>query len=267
MTVVQLDPVAVFRDGTVPALGGIKHLKWGKRGSARHWCFLELARFHRWSTLLRQLCYKLNVSTNPDLPAFYECPLSAIQHHFVVPALSLVQRRAQDMTDFAISVSEWEEITEKQALDEQWDQIPTLTAFAKTRDFCKTLETHRPQLEALIARHLGIPLTDFDLLGQDNWIWGSFNICLQLNIRRTPRTSKLPLQAILRFPLPFRCGEEYSPGNVEEKLRCEAATYIWLQRNCPSIPTPRLLAMGFPRAESVCLLPFTRLPSSKTRRF
>jgi len=155
------------------------------------------------------------------------------------------------MPEFAISVSKWKQVTEEEALDDDWDMIPTLTAFRKTRQFCDRLECHRTQLEALIARHLGIPASDFVLLSKDHWIWGSFNICLPLDIKRTAYTSSLPRQAILRFALPFRCGEEYNPGNVEEKLRCEAATYIWLQRHCPSIPTPRLLGIGFPGTESV----------------
>jgi hypothetical protein len=156
------------------------------------------------------------------------------------------------MSEFAIPVSKWKQVTEAEALDDDWDMIPTLTAFTKTQQFIDRLGSHRAQIEGLIARHLGIPVSDFVLLGQEHWVWGSYNICLPLDINRTTRTLSLPRQAILRFALPFRCGEEYSPGNVEEKLRCEAATYVWLQRHCPSIPTPRLLAMGFPGSESVC---------------
>lgn len=157
------------------------------------------------------------------------------------------------MAHSAIRISKWKEpVTEEQALDDDWDMIPTLTAFAKTREFCQTLESHRTQLEHLISRHLGIPPAEFVLLSQDNWVWGSFNLCLPIDIKSTRRSSTLPRQAILRFPLPLRCGEEFSPGNVEEKLRCEAGTYIWLQKYCPTIPVPRLLAVGFPAAESVC---------------
>ncbi|KAL4954293.1 hypothetical protein BDW69DRAFT_205332 [Aspergillus filifer] len=36
-----------------------------------------------------------------------------------------------------------------------------------------------------------------------------------------------------RVPLPYKCGERYYPGNCEEKLRSEAATYIWINENCP----------------------------------
>lgn len=128
--------------------------------------------------------------------------------------------------------------------------IPALTAFASTQGFCNELEQNRPELEKIISRHLGIPSSEFVLLGREHWVWGSFNICLPIDIKRAKYTPTIPRQAILRLPLPFRCGEEYSSGNVE-KLRCEAATYIWLQRFCPSIPTPRLLAIGWPKAESV----------------
>lgn len=129
------------------------------------------------------------------------------------------------MSDFAIAVSKWKTVTEEQALDEDWDMIPTLTAYAKTQSFCSDLESHRPQLERLISRHLGISTSEFVLLGREHWVWGSFNICLPIDIKCMLYTRTLPRQAILRFPLPFRCGEEFSPGNVEEKLRCEAATY------------------------------------------
>jgi hypothetical protein len=156
------------------------------------------------------------------------------------------------MAETAIKVTKWKQVTEEEALDSDWDMIPTLTAHAKTEEFCGHLEAHRHELENLIARHLGVPTSDFVLLAQNQWICGSFNICLPIDINRTSRTSSLPLQAILRFALPYRCGEEYSPGNVEEKLRCEAATYIWLRRHCPAIPAPRLLAIGIPAGESVC---------------
>jgi hypothetical protein len=148
------------------------------------------------------------------------------------------------MAEIAIRTTEWKEVTLEEALDDDWDMIPTLIAFLKTRKYCQYLDRNRTHLEQVISRHLGIPSTDFVLLSQDHWVWGPFNICLPVDIKRTNRTSRLPRQAILRLPLPFRCGEDYSPGDVEEKLRCEAATYIWLQQNCPSIPTPRLLAIG-----------------------
>lgn len=137
------------------------------------------------------------------------------------------------MSGFAIPVSRWKSITEEEALDSDWDMIPTLTAFARTQEFCNELEQNRSQLEKVISRHLGIPVSEIVLLGQEQWVWGSFNICLPIDIKLAKYTPTVPRQAILRLPLPFRCGEEYSPDNVEEKLRCEAARYIWLRRFVP----------------------------------
>ncbi|KAF2768962.1 hypothetical protein EJ03DRAFT_351624 [Teratosphaeria nubilosa] len=50
--------------------------------------------------------------------------------------------------------------------------------------------------------------------------------------------------------MPHAVGESYAPGTVDEKVRYEAATYVWLERECPMIPIPRLLGMGFPGCQS-----------------
>jgi hypothetical protein len=145
----------------------------------------------------------------------------------LLPCCSAYRTPSLVMADFAIRTTKWKEVTLEEALDDDWDMIPTITAFSKTQEYCRYLERNHNQLERIISRHLGIPSTDFVLLSQDHWVWGSFNICLPLDIKRTNRASRLPRQAILRLPLPFRCGEDYSPGNVEEKLRCEGR-YIHL---------------------------------------
>lgn len=35
---------------------------------------------------------------------------------------------------YLIQITKWKKVTEEQALDDDWDMISTLTAFAKTRD-------------------------------------------------------------------------------------------------------------------------------------
>ncbi|EEQ31879.1 conserved hypothetical protein [Microsporum canis CBS 113480] len=46
-------------------------------------------------------------------------------------------------------------------------------------------------------------------------------------------------RVLLRLPLPYKVEEVFRPGNVDEKLRCEAGTYTWLQEN-HGISIPRL---------------------------
>lgn len=58
---------------------------------------------------------------------------------------------------------------------------------------------------------------------------------------------------MIRFPLPYKIGEEYNPGNSDEKLRCGAATYVFIQENCPDIRVPKLLGFAFSGNDCVSL--------------
>ncbi|ERF74114.1 hypothetical protein EPUS_06383 [Endocarpon pusillum Z07020] len=49
---------------------------------------------------------------------------------------------------------------------------------------------------------------------------------------------------MIRFPLPYQVGEAFRPGNADEKLRCEAGAYVWLQENCPALRIPFLYGFG-----------------------
>lgn len=60
-------------------------------------------------------------------------------------------------------------------------------------------------------------------------------------------------RVIIRFPLPYKVGESRYPGNADEKLRCEAASFIWIQDNCPTVPIPYLWGFGFSDGRSVCI--------------
>jgi hypothetical protein len=142
-------------------------------------------------------------------------------------------------------------LNEEQALDSDLDIRPKLSAVQNIAHFRHgILEPRRSDMQQLIARHLGLRESEFFLSDSSDWITGSFNMCIPVDIN-TRRKPELPVQAILRFPLPFAVGETFRPGSMDEKLRCEAATYIWLRENCPSVPIPRLLGMAFPGTQTV----------------
>lgn len=77
-------------------------------------------------------------------------------------------------------------------------------------------------------------------------IHGSFNIILVVYTEYSTKKEN-GSKVIIRFPLPFIVGEASHPGNAEEKLRCEAAAYIWIAKHCPDIPIPGLRGFGFPK--------------------
>lgn len=138
-----------------------------------------------------------------------------------------------------------------EALREDVDIIRELSYPEKRYQFWLHLYAQRQQIAEVVSRHLNIGQSDFNLGEVDEWIHGSFNACIPIRIAESARASNLPPHVIIRFPLPYKVGEDFRPGNADEKLRSEAATYVWLQQNCPDIPIPRLFGFGFPGKQSV----------------
>lgn len=78
------------------------------------------------------------------------------------------------------------------------------------------------------------------------WTYGRHNVFIPIDTY--PRT----MTAIFfRVSLPYRVGEERRPGNADEKVRCDVATYIWICENCPGIPIPKLRGFGFEHGGAV----------------
>lgn len=130
-------------------------------------------------------------------------------------------------------------ITLEDALNADEDVVQALSYPEKRAVFWLYLDRRRSHISQVVSRHLNIPQGDFQLGDLREWIHGSFNVCVPIHITRSSRPD-LPRRVLIRFPLPYKTGEEHFPGNVDEKLRCEAATYVWLQSNCPTVPIPRL---------------------------
>ncbi|OAR01764.1 hypothetical protein LLEC1_06112 [Akanthomyces lecanii] len=125
--------------------------------------------------------------------------------------------------------------------------------------FYRYIEGHRALLAEVIAHHLGTKPTEIVISPQEWWRHGSFNLCVPLRVNVDSAQSNVPRFAFIRFPLPYRVGEETSPGNSDEKLSCEAATYAWLEENCSSVPIPKLYGFGLStnqRFTNASLLPW-----------
>ncbi|PWY72464.1 hypothetical protein BO94DRAFT_569040 [Aspergillus sclerotioniger CBS 115572] len=109
--------------------------------------------------------------------------------------------------------------------------------------FFTHLYQHRGVISVIAAHHLGLASADAcHVVDVEEWIHGSFNVCIRIDVvGHGPDPER---QLMIRFPLPYRIGENCRPGNADEKVRCEVGTYAWLQENCPSVPTPRLYGFG-----------------------
>ncbi|KAF4987525.1 hypothetical protein FDECE_15401 [Fusarium decemcellulare] len=142
------------------------------------------------------------------------------------------------------------QITLEEALEEDVDIVRELSYPDKQNDFWLHLNANRAQIEQVVCRHLNVSQSDFSLGDVAEWIHGSYNAIIPIHIDEAAQGSRLPPQAIIRFPLPYKVGEDFRPGNSDEKLRSEAATYCWMRQNCPEIPVPRLFGFGFPGNQS-----------------
>ena len=118
-------------------------------------------------------------------------------------------------------------ITLQEALGEDGDILHELSYPEKRLDFFYYLFQRRREIEAIVSFHLGVPKDVYKVAEEfREWVHSSFNACIPVYIDDSVKfhTKKV----FIRFPLPYKVGELQHPGNAEEKLYCEVATYIWI---------------------------------------
>ncbi|EDP53262.1 hypothetical protein AFUB_044340 [Aspergillus fumigatus A1163] len=94
----------------------------------------------------------------------------------------------------------------------------------------------------------------------ENWHHGSFNLCVPVVVGGWKRRQQPGERVLLRFPLPCRVGDAFRPGNGDEKVRCEAGAYAWLEENCPDVPIPKLYGFSTSTGETVRFPTATNVP-------
>lgn len=139
------------------------------------------------------------------------------------------------------------------ALEEEEDMLLELDYPEQRVDFFLSIYTNREDVTKLASSHLGLGCSETCRLGEVNeWLHGSFNVCIPIYVAKQGQP---PVKrAMIRFTLPYKIGESRFPGNVDEKLRSEAATYIWIRENCLDVPIAELWGFGLVGGQSVCKL-------------
>ncbi|KAJ5720932.1 uncharacterized protein N7483_008866 [Penicillium malachiteum] len=137
------------------------------------------------------------------------------------------------------------EVTYEDVKDEEFNILHQLDFYGQQLQFFTRLWDKRDWMKTVVAHHLNLATPSMcEVSKVEDWLYGSFNVCVPININRD-QTSRV----LLRFPLPYRVGEALNPGNGDEKIRCEAATYAWLQENCPEIPITQLYGFSLSSGE------------------
>lgn len=114
-------------------------------------------------------------------------------------------------------------------------------------EYRRHIESSKTDIEQMIQNLLGVRWCR--VMKSQLWKSGSFNLAIPVYL---PHEQTI----YLRLPLSYRLGEAQCPGNVEEKLRTEIATYQWVSENCADVPIPTLLAFGLPGGSTVCTVLF-----------
>lgn len=141
------------------------------------------------------------------------------------------------------------EISLNNALENDDNVLHRLSYPDKRIAFYLHLLLNLDKVAAIVSHHLGLYVHQCRPADVREWIAGSFNVCIPVYIDH--HSHEAGQRVLIRFPLPYKLGESEYAGNAEEKLRCEVATYIWLQENCPTVPIPQLWGFGFPNGYSV----------------
>ncbi|KAE8153631.1 hypothetical protein BDV25DRAFT_22006, partial [Aspergillus avenaceus] len=138
------------------------------------------------------------------------------------------------------------EITYASAKEEEVNILHQLSYYDKQNNFFSHLNNHQVWIKNIVAHHLNLNSPDACHVSDvKDWLHGSFNVCIPVTV--STRSAK---PVILRLPLPYRVGEDFIPGNGDEKVRCEAGTYAWLQENCPDVPVPELYGFALSTGET-----------------
>jgi hypothetical protein len=125
------------------------------------------------------------------------------------------------------------------------DNFLVRIAYPKQRQvFWNFLISQKSEIERIVSHHLHV--TTSQIGDVNTWISGSFNVCIPVCINPPSET-----RVLIRIPLPYKVGEANNAGNVDEKLRCESASYMWIQDNSPTTPIPKLFGCGFTDGQTV----------------
>ncbi len=112
-------------------------------------------------------------------------------------------------------------------------------------EFFNYLKSHRSLIMALVSQNLLLQEHQRCVVADvTEWKSGDFNVCIPISISNW-RSQRL----IMRCPFPHMLDCHVNSSNsdsIDEKIRCEAATFAWISQNCTHVPIPRLWGFGLP---------------------
>lgn len=130
-----------------------------------------------------------------------------------------------------------------EAIESEDNELASMRYPDLARQLYDAIGCQKTELEHMICKLLRVQTCR--IVPSNLWASGSFNAAILV---RLPQGKN----AYLRLPFGHRIGEGPFPGNADEKIQTETATYMWLQEHCPDVPIPTLYAFGLPNGLTAC---------------
>ena len=141
-----------------------------------------------------------------------------------------------------LELDDWRSITYQSALKKDANIINQAAYFAAAKELYQKLWGQRQAIQAVVKHDLRLGNRDSCVVQpQDQWIRGSFNVCIPVEVR----SARFHKMLIFRCPMPHKFAEARYPGTVDEKLSSEVGTYVWMQDRCHDVRIPHLYSFGF----------------------
>ncbi|EPS31236.1 hypothetical protein PDE_06191 [Penicillium oxalicum 114-2] len=146
-----------------------------------------------------------------------------------------------------------DEITYEEAKAKEANILHQLSYYDRELKFLVHIYRNRDLIRGIIAHHLYRRI---------------FNVSVRVDVGMQEKSPDK--QLIIRFPLPYRIGENTHPGNADEKVLCEAGTYAWIEENCADITIPKLYGLRLSTGQTFTFLdnlPIFRRTYERVRRW
>lgn len=120
-----------------------------------------------------------------------------------------------------------QEITYSAAKEEEVNILHQLEYYDQRTQFFDNLNAKRDWIKAAVAHHLGLNSpAACHVTETEDWLHGSFNVCVPVTVDNGKRV-------LVRFPLPYRVGEAFRPGNGMRRFDARQGHTLGFKRTAP----------------------------------
>lgn len=121
---------------------------------------------------------------------------------------------------------------------------------AETHDIYCHLWVDRHNAEALAVHHLGLERGTISRIApQEDWKVGDHHISFTIVVYDTDLGQDRKVH--FKCYIPSAYGEDFFKNSVEEKIRIDVGSQVWMSQKCPDIPIPIMFGYGLPNGRQV----------------